>query len=259
MGGVQATRVGHGGVEVGHRRVTGFGPAALGQRLDLLDREAAAAVGVGEDQPVGIVRPVAGPRRPGGRPAPAARARTPPRAGRRGRRGPCAAAAGTSCSSVDCYEVSGSAHEPLSPRGSRSSSTSRRTPSRRPSPSGRPSPGGRRPSDAARTASSSRCCRRQGRRTSRCRPSTAPAGLHLDLDSADRPATIERARGLGATTAWTYHDVEVMRSPGGFTFCQTLVDGAPVPGARRGDDPRPGLPRHPVRPRGSRRSPSGVT
>lgn len=52
-----------------------------------------------------------------------------------------------------------------------------------------------------------------------------PPGMHLDLDSADRPATIGRARGLGATTAWTYHDVEVMRSPGGFTFCQTLLDG----------------------------------
>ena len=55
-----------------------------------------------------------------------------------------------------------------------------------------------------------------------------PPGLHLDLDSADRPATVERARGLGATTAWTYHDVEVMRSPGGFTFCQTLVAGEPA-------------------------------
>ncbi|HSU01374.1 MAG TPA: VOC family protein [Nocardioides sp.] len=54
------------------------------------------------------------------------------------------------------------------------------------------------------------------------------AGIHLDLDSADRPASIARARALGATTAWTYHDVEVMRSPGGFTFCQTLLDGAPV-------------------------------
>jgi catechol 2,3-dioxygenase-like lactoylglutathione lyase family enzyme len=52
-----------------------------------------------------------------------------------------------------------------------------------------------------------------------------PPGVHLDLDSADRPAAIERARELGATTAWTYHDVEVMRSPGGFTFCQTLLDG----------------------------------
>ena len=55
-----------------------------------------------------------------------------------------------------------------------------------------------------------------------------PPGLHLDLDSADRPATVERARGLGATNAWTYHDVEVMRSPGGLTFCQTLVDGEPA-------------------------------
>ena len=55
-----------------------------------------------------------------------------------------------------------------------------------------------------------------------------PAGIHLDLDTADRPATVARARRLGATTAWTYHDVEVMRSPGGFVFCQTLVEGDPV-------------------------------
>jgi hypothetical protein len=55
-----------------------------------------------------------------------------------------------------------------------------------------------------------------------------PAGLHLDLDSEDRPATIARARDLGASTAWTYHDVEVMRSPGGFTFCLTLTDGDPT-------------------------------
>lgn len=54
-----------------------------------------------------------------------------------------------------------------------------------------------------------------------------PAGIHLDLDSADRPGSVARARELGATTAWTYHDVEVMRSPGGFTFCQTLLDGEP--------------------------------
>lgn len=55
-----------------------------------------------------------------------------------------------------------------------------------------------------------------------------PAGVHLDLDSTDRPAAVDRARQLGATAAWTYHDVEVMRSPGGFTFCQTLLDGEPV-------------------------------
>ncbi len=73
-----------------------------------------------------------------------------------------------------------------------------------------------------------------------------PPGVHLDLDSADRSAAVERARGLGATTAWTYQDVEVMRSPGGFTFCQTLLDGDPAMGARRRHDPRPGLPRHPL-------------
>ncbi len=55
-----------------------------------------------------------------------------------------------------------------------------------------------------------------------------PVGVHLDLDSVDRPAAIARARSFGATTAWVYEDVEVMRSPGGFVFCQTLVDGSPV-------------------------------
>lgn len=55
-----------------------------------------------------------------------------------------------------------------------------------------------------------------------------PAGVHLDLDSEDRPAAVTRARGLGATHAWTYHDVEVMRSPGGMVFCHTLVDREPA-------------------------------
>lgn len=54
-----------------------------------------------------------------------------------------------------------------------------------------------------------------------------PAGIHLDLDSTERSASTERARRLGASTAWTYHDVEVMRSPGGFTLCQTMLEGEP--------------------------------
>lgn len=61
-----------------------------------------------------------------------------------------------------------------------------------------------------------------------------PAGLHLDLDSTDRPAAVSRSHDLGATHAWTYEDVEVMRSPGGFVFCHTLLDGESVldrPGA----------------------------
>jgi len=55
-----------------------------------------------------------------------------------------------------------------------------------------------------------------------------PAGVHLDLDSADRPALVGLSRTLGATPAWTYHDVEVVRSPGGLTFCHTLLDGEPA-------------------------------
>ena len=54
------------------------------------------------------------------------------------------------------------------------------------------------------------------------------AGIHLDLDSADRPTSVARARELGAVPAWTYHDVEVMRSPGGLLLCQTLVSGEPA-------------------------------
>ncbi len=57
-----------------------------------------------------------------------------------------------------------------------------------------------------------------------------PAGVHLALDTDDRPASIARARDLGATTAWVYCGVEVMRSPGGFTFCQTLLEGNPAIG-----------------------------
>ncbi|MDT0186727.1 VOC family protein [Microbacterium sp. ARD31] len=55
-----------------------------------------------------------------------------------------------------------------------------------------------------------------------------PPGMHLDLDSADRAAVAERARELGATPAWTYHDVEVMRSPGGLLLCHTRLEGTPL-------------------------------
>ncbi|NHN57319.1 VOC family protein [Calidifontibacter sp. DB0510] len=54
-----------------------------------------------------------------------------------------------------------------------------------------------------------------------------PGGVHLDLDSTDRAAAIRRATALGARSVGRYHDVEVMRSPGGFTFCQTLAEGTP--------------------------------
>lgn len=53
------------------------------------------------------------------------------------------------------------------------------------------------------------------------------AGVHLDVDSADRQVMVERSLALGGTRAWTYHDVEVVRSPGGLTLCHTLVEGEP--------------------------------
>lgn len=54
-------------------------------------------------------------------------------------------------------------------------------------------------------------------------------GMHLDLDSTDRLAAVEQSRRLGARDAWTYHDVAVMRSPGGFLFCHTLTDQTELP------------------------------
>lgn len=62
-----------------------------------------------------------------------------------------------------------------------------------------------------------------------------PGGVHLDLDHRDRDEGVERALELGATRAWRYHDVEVMRSPGGFVFCLTL--GGPAPSLMRDRDP----------------------
>lgn len=47
------------------------------------------------------------------------------------------------------------------------------------------------------------------------------ASVHLDLDSADREPRIRQSYDLGATFAWRYHDVTVLRSPGGLLFCHT--------------------------------------
>lgn len=49
-----------------------------------------------------------------------------------------------------------------------------------------------------------------------------PGGVHLDLDSSDRPGAVARAAALGARHAWTYEGVEVMHSPGGLLHCHTL-------------------------------------
>jgi hypothetical protein len=46
-----------------------------------------------------------------------------------------------------------------------------------------------------------------------------PAGVHLDLHTADRPALEQRALDLGARLRERLDDVTVMTSPGGFAFC----------------------------------------
>ncbi|MFT4085515.1 MAG: VOC family protein [Nocardioides sp.] len=62
-----------------------------------------------------------------------------------------------------------------------------------------------------------------------------PAGprIHLDLDTSDRAAAVATARQLGGAVAWTYHDVVVMRSPGGLLFCHTLRDASARPHLHR--------------------------
>ena len=49
-------------------------------------------------------------------------------------------------------------------------------------------------------------------------------GLHVDLDTPDRAAALEAVVSLGAERRERYHDVEVMASPGGMTFCLTVGD-----------------------------------
>ncbi|GAB2604673.1 VOC family protein [Pseudactinotalea suaedae] len=51
--------------------------------------------------------------------------------------------------------------------------------------------------------------------------------VHLDVASHDRDALLQRALGLGATRAWHYHDVPVLRSPGGLLLCLTLAEPEP--------------------------------
>lgn len=54
---------------------------------------------------------------------------------------------------------------------------------------------------------------------------------HIDLEVPDRKAAVERSTTLGAIPAWTYDDVEVLRSPGGLLFC--LASGTSDPGIVR--------------------------
>ena len=48
--------------------------------------------------------------------------------------------------------------------------------------------------------------------------------VHLDLDSPDRAAAIDRSKDLGASAAGAHPAVQVMRSPGGLLFRHTLAD-----------------------------------
>ncbi|GGR42250.1 hypothetical protein J2S40_001582 [Nocardioides luteus] len=50
--------------------------------------------------------------------------------------------------------------------------------------------------------------------------------IHIDLDAPDREGAVARSMALGATPAWTYDGVPVMRSPGGLLFCHTVGDDA---------------------------------
>ena len=50
----------------------------------------------------------------------------------------------------------------------------------------------------------------------------AEGGVHLDLDGLTRPEAVRAVLAAGASPAWRYHDVEVLRSPGGLLFCCTL-------------------------------------
>lgn len=49
-------------------------------------------------------------------------------------------------------------------------------------------------------------------------------GVHLDVDTPDRAAGLRALLGAGASPAWRYHDVEVVRSPGGLAVCCTVGD-----------------------------------
>lgn len=53
--------------------------------------------------------------------------------------------------------------------------------------------------------------------------------IHLDLDSPDRPTALARSTALGASHAWTYAGVPVMRSPGGLLFCHTIAEPGSAP------------------------------
>lgn len=50
--------------------------------------------------------------------------------------------------------------------------------------------------------------------------------IHLDLDAVNRETAVERSASHGASLAWTYDGVPVMRSPGGLLFCHTIDDGS---------------------------------
>jgi Glyoxalase-like domain len=49
--------------------------------------------------------------------------------------------------------------------------------------------------------------------------SGTPSRMHLDIETDDIPAEVERLAGLGATIAQEREGITVMRDPGGLLFC----------------------------------------
>ena len=50
-----------------------------------------------------------------------------------------------------------------------------------------------------------------------------PARVHLDIETDDVPAELERVTGLGATVVTRHDDWAVLQDPGGLLFCVVPV------------------------------------
>jgi hypothetical protein len=55
-----------------------------------------------------------------------------------------------------------------------------------------------------------------------------PPGVHVDVESGERAATVSHAVGLGAEPLAAYDEWTTLRSPGGLPFCVVGADGSAV-------------------------------